>query len=239
MPKQGHTLLECEDSTGANFALNRFAIADGATEAFDAGNWARRLTSNWIQESSLLEAGEFWNWLETEGNSHHDSWSELELPWYSKEKEQSGSYAAFVGIELVTQEKAAGWKAIALGDSCLVHFRDAQVIDAFPISDPASFGSAPILVPSRSPANTHAKIEISTRSGLLETGDELFLFSDAVAAWFLALTEETGVKVRSELIRLLDSEEDEAIAEFFEQQRSAGLLKNDDVAIIRISNKDS
>ena len=101
LPKQGHPPSECEDSTGVNLALNRFAIADGATEAFDSGNWARRLTSNWIQANGLLEPDEFWGGWKPKETITTVSWSGLELPWYSREKEQTGSYAAFVGVELL------------------------------------------------------------------------------------------------------------------------------------------
>jgi hypothetical protein len=46
LPKMAHRLSECEDAVGIDATRHRFAIADGATEAFDARNWAQRLAQN-------------------------------------------------------------------------------------------------------------------------------------------------------------------------------------------------
>lgn len=226
--KQGNSLDECEDAIGVDLNRKRFAIADGATEAFDAGNWARQLTKSWTTASGLLTSEQFWEWLENEGKLHHAVWSELELPWYAKTKEQAGSFAAFVGLELDLQDATIRWNAIALGDSCLIHSRRGLVEHAFPVSEAAHFGSAPVLAPSKTQEHDHANVEIATSSGELREGDDLLLLSDAVAAWFL----ETELK--REFTHLIDSGRDEEIARFLDQQRSAERLKNDDIAIVRI-----
>src|SRR5690242_14575745 len=97
LPKQGHTLAECEDVFAYNRTTMRFAVADGATESFDAASWAQRLVTKWVSSNGLLNEEEFWKWLMNEGQSHNDSWDRLDLPWYSMEKRRAGSFAAFVG----------------------------------------------------------------------------------------------------------------------------------------------
>lgn len=231
LPKHGHKAEECEDATSINSRLNRFAVADGATEAFDSGNWARRLVSSWTESNGLLQPDEFLAWLKHEGEQHCEVWTNVELSWYAREKERAGSFAAFVGVEL----QSNSWNAIALGDSCLLQIRGNDSIEAFPLAKSEDFGPAPVLAPSRVPLLPVAAKEIRTISSSLEVSDQLLLLSDATAAWFLRLHEERDAESRTTFINLLKSESDSALVEFLEQERSGGRLKNDDVAIIRIA----
>src|SRR5689334_11255640 len=180
LPKQGHSLAECEDAFACNPTTMRFAVADGATESFDAASWARRLATKWVDASDLLTEEDFWTWLQSEGQSHNDSWNRLDLPWYSMEKRRAGSFAAFVGVEIQCDKS---WSAIALGDSCLVHCRIGDV-QMFPVSSSTEFGSAPVLAPSCTELNIHARAAIARQTGDLAGGDRLLLLSDATAAWY-------------------------------------------------------
>jgi hypothetical protein len=232
LPKQGHELSECEDAIGVNETAYRFAVADGATEAFDAGNWSRRLAQNWVNQSGLLNQNDFWQWLIAEGQALTESWKGQPLTWYSEAKQRLGSFAAFVGVEIDFTERT--WTAIALGDSCIIHVRGDELVDSFPLSDSKLFGSAPVLAPSSAATNAHAQNEIAVSSGRLLAGDELLLLSDAVASWHLMLSEQSDASTKSRLTELLDCDNESALAEFLELQRSSGRLKNDDVAIVRL-----
>jgi hypothetical protein len=234
LPKREHDLSECEDAFAINMVTNRFAIADGATEAFDAAGWAQRLAGNWVEATDLLTPEDFWTWLENEGQTHNDSWSELDLPWYSAEKRREGSFAAFVGVEVELPLESPRWTAIALGDSCLVHSRGGVVQTMFPVSNSADFGSAPILAPSCTAANLHARSAVATKHGEMTAGDELLLLSDALAAWYLKLNEQRDKETKFEFERLLQGGNDSAISNYFERQRSTGRLKDDDIAIVTI-----
>ena len=154
------------------------------------------------------------------------------LAWYSEAKQRIGSFAAFVGVEIDLNEKL--WTALALGDSCVIHVRGNELVDSFPISDSTRFGSAPVLAPSLAATNTHAQNEIAVSSGRLVSGDELFLLSDAVASWYLMLSEQADGVTKSRFAELLDNDDQETLTDFLELQRSLGRLKNDDVAIVRL-----
>ena len=234
LPKHGNQLSECEDAIGINENSYRFAVADGATEAFDAGNWSRRLATSWVTQHGLLSGNDFWQWVITEGEELTASWNGQQLSWYSEAKQRIGSFAAFVGLELDFDTPKPVWTAIALGDSCLIHVNGDQVLDSFPISSSTGFGSAPVLAPSCAANNQHAFHEVAVTSGTLSKGDELWLLSDAVASWYLMLSEERDVETRSEFRELLDDDSNEPLVEFLELQRSSGRLKNDDVAIVRL-----
>jgi len=232
LPKAGHDLTECEDAIVINPSAFRFAIADGATEAFDSKNWAYQLAKNWVFSTNLLSPDDFWRWVEEEGRALDESWTSLELSWYAEEKARSGSFAAFVGVEVDPVEQE--WRAIALGDSCVIHCRDNMVVKAFPVDNSKIFSSSPILTPSRTTMQSHAAEAIVVTNGELRKGDEIVILSDAAAAWYLELAEQKTALVRETFVTLLNQEDNEALAEFFKRERISKRLKDDDVAIIRI-----
>src|ERR1044072_288106 len=148
LPKSGFEASACEDSIGSDEQNCRFAGVDGATEDVDARNWAQRLANNWVRSSIAFTPEAFNEWVASEGLELHSSWKQLTLSWYAEEKARKGSFAAFVGVELDLRTDAPAWKAIALGDACLLHCRNGALIKSLPLSNSASFNSAPVLVAS-------------------------------------------------------------------------------------------
>ncbi|HKE56021.1 MAG TPA: hypothetical protein VKB46_04945 [Pyrinomonadaceae bacterium] len=234
LPKRAHTAVECEDAIGINELHHRFALADGATEAFDARNWAQRLALNWVQTRTTLSLPGFSEWLAAEGRSLHDSWNELKLPWYSEEKARGGSFAAFVGVELEPAFDGWQWRAIILGDSCLFHCRQHTLLKKLPLTKSADFGSNPVLAASHPSVQATTFEHVVVDGGVMKPGDQLLLLTDGVAAWYLLLDETGDFETRSVFARVLRDEDNAALTQLFESERSTGRLKNDDIAIISL-----
>jgi hypothetical protein len=233
LPKSGYHLSECEDAIGLNPDNRRFAIADGATEAFDAQRWAQRLANTWVQlEPPALTPEQFRTWVAGEGQSLHESWNALSLSWYAEEKSRSGSFAAFVGVQLDLESETPCWRAIALGDSCLIHSRNKSILKSLPLSHYESFNTTPLLVPSDASIQETAIQRIVVGSGKIGNGDVLLLLSDAAAAWYLMLVEKDD-PARSCFEVLLKTQQGE-LKELFERERLAGRIKDDDIAVISI-----
>ena len=231
LPKSGVELSECEDAIGINEGLRRFAVADGATEAFDSQTWARLLVEDWVQLAPAAQTAEdFWAFVSAKAQALHDSWRGLQLSWYSEEKSRTGSFAAFVGVQLTLEEPAPSWHAIALGDSCLVHCRDNAILTSLPLAKSEDFNATPPLVPSHSSLHSFAVDRVVKSSGLLKRDDVLLLLSDAIAYWYLQATEEA----RSVFDCLLRKNQELELREFFSGERSSGRLPDDDMAAIRI-----
>lgn len=228
LPKSGFDSSECEDFIGIDQENCRFAVADGATEAFDARNWAQRLAESWVRSDSALTSETFHGWVAHEGLALHSSWSQLTLPWYAEEKARNGSFAAFVGVELDLMSDRPSWKAVALGDACLLHCRDGSLVKSFPVSQSASFNSTPLLVASDPVIYKSSADSLVIESGRCRHNDILFLVSDAAAAWYLERFEQVDF---SDILG--DNSEPEA-AKFFENERDAGRIRNDDIAVIRL-----
>ena len=230
LPKLGHDASECEDVIAVDTDTCRFAVADGATEAFDARNWAERLARHWVQNDSALSAEEFRKWVAAEGRELQDAWQGLSLSWYSEEKARNGSFAAFVGVEIDVRTDSPSWRAIALGDACLVHWRGGTLLKSFPLSSSESFNTAPVLVASDSSLHESAMQSVVVESGSCQSGDVLLLLSDAVASWYLQRLEQSDLDPDA----FLGRQRTEELNRFFDDQRSVGKMRNDDLAVVRI-----
>src|ERR1700752_347941 len=184
LPKSGFESSECEDVIGIDEHNCRFAVVDGATEAFDARKWAQRLAENWVRSDSALTTQTFHDWVANEGAALHSSWNQLTLPWYAEEKARKGSFAAFVGVELDLRSESPTWKAIALGDACLLHCRAGALLKSLPILNSASFNSAPLLVASDPAFYKTSADSLVIDSGYCQNNDILLLVSDAAGACY-------------------------------------------------------
>jgi hypothetical protein len=228
LPKLGHDTSECEDAIAIDCQRCRFAVADGATEAFDARNWAQRLSQSWVKKEATLTAEEFRKWVEAEGRELHDSWNGLSLSWYSEEKARTGSFAAFAGVEINLDSPS--WQVIALGDTCLLHRRRAALLKSLPLSHSESFNNAPVLVASDGSLHESMMQSLVRDSGSCESGDVLLLMSDGIAAWYLQRLEQNDFDPDE----LICSKHDEELIQFFNDERLAGRIRNDDIALVRI-----
>jgi hypothetical protein len=232
LPKLDHDASECEDAIAFDTNTARFAVTDGATEAFHARQWATNLAEHWVRNESTLTLEEFRKWVADEGRELHDSWSGLTLSWYSEEKARAGSFAAFVGVELDLKTDTPSWKAIALGDTCLLHCRGGALLKSLPLSRSESFNSAPVLVASNSKLHDTTMQSVVIDSGSCENGDVLLLMSDAAAAWCLQRFEQSDFDTD-----FLTAKADEELIRFFDDEREAGRIRNDDLAVLRIEIK--
>ncbi len=234
LPKLDHNASECEDAIAFDLHTARFAVTDGATEAFHAQQWAKNLAEHWVRNEATLTLAEFRQWVASEGRELHNSWNGLTLSWYSEEKARTGSFAAFAGVELDLKSSTPSWKAIALGDTCLLHCRGAALLKSFPLARSESFNSTPILVASNAALHESTMPSAMVDSGVCENSDVLLLASDAAASWCLQRFENGDFDAD-----FLTEKDDEELRRFFDGERQTGRIRNDDLAIVRIEIKRS
>ena len=234
LPKEGSAADECEDAVAQSADASRFALADGATEAFDARRWAERLAESWVgAKSAPLTVEEFRPWLVEQGEWLRASWEGRKLPWYAEEKRRAGSFAAFVGLRLEARGRAMRWDAIALGDSCLVQTRGGRVETAMPLTTHEEFNTSPPLVPSNESAHDAALARFVSARGEAERGDVFLLMSDALSAWFFESASKSDGRA-AEFDSLLAASENESLAGLVRRERESKRMKDDDVAVIRV-----
>ena len=235
--KDGANIAECEDAIAVNEIMRRYAIADGATEAFDAGSWARALVESWTTEESCFDTDEsFKLWARATGERWEGEWSGRELAWYAEAKRERGSFAAFAGVVFDEDERGLKWRAVALGDACVIHRRANVIVCAMPLDDARKFNATPQLVPSRTERHADVWQHLCIEAGEVRDGDVLLLLTDAVAAWYLRLFAEADSSITKFENALADGR-DEELNLLIDAERCAGRLRDDDVAAVRIEAK--
>src|SRR5262249_13550165 len=139
-----------EDAVATSPDGLRFAVSDGASEGWESGLWAGRLATAFVRRPPT--PADFPGWLAEARRDWAPATAEAAgpAPWYATRKHEQGPVAALLGLELRRPRRATGWawRAVAVGDSCLVHVRGGEVESAFPLATPGAFGNRPPLVPS-------------------------------------------------------------------------------------------
>lgn len=232
LPKRGHSAEEYEDAFAGNAALGRFAIADGATESSFAGLWARLLVNRFLRQPVGLKQP--WaDWLPPLQQRWNREVRSQPLPWYAEEKVDQGAYATFLGLVLQGER----WQAVAVGDSCLFHVREGQLLQAFPVSRSEEFGNTPALVGSRATTPEMVQRRAVRAEGDWQVGDWLLLMTDALAQWFLAEGEADRRPWEAVRQLLTGSAGPADMSAWVEPLRQQGALRNDDVTFLALSLK--
>ncbi len=228
LPKADSSPSDCEDSISIDLQNLRFAVADGATEAFDSRRWARYLTKAWTSPSSkTLEGYDFVERVRPLGERLEKKWFGRALPWYLEEKAAGGSFAAFLGLGLTP---AWTWSAVALGDVCLIIERERAVQQSFPLSSANEFSSRPILVASKTDIDI-TKQSVRLGQGVCLPGDVLLMMSDAIACWYLGHAASSS-DLLDDFHRALD--DTATFSTLIERERTSRRLRNDDIAVVKL-----
>jgi hypothetical protein len=231
LPKGDHTPEEYEDAWAADPAAGRFAVADGASESTFAGLWARLLVEGFVAARRRRGAA---RWLDGARRRWAEQVMGLELPWYGEMKRAEGAFATLLGlaVQAPAPDRPGRWRAVAVGDSCLVHVRQGQPLRAFPLGSSADFGNEPRLIGSWTGPMPTAEYA----SGSLAPGDRLFLMTDALAQWFL-YEHEGGRRPWEAVEPMLDTRwPEEAFAAWVGGLRASGGLRDDDVTLLAIES---
>lgn len=216
LPKEGHAEAEYEDA-GAYSEVGRWplrvAVADGATESAFARVWGELLVEQYVS-AEIAEAEAFCEQL----IAWRKQWAgqaaqrQAGLPWYAAAKAEEGAFATSLGLTLYENQT---WRALAVGDCCLFHYRDDTRVLSWPFTDASAFTNQPALVSSHL---AHPLPKVQVLEGTWTSGDRFILATDAIAAYLLG---ESG---RSPTLM------DESIQE----ARAAGRLRNDDVTVLTV-----
>jgi hypothetical protein len=231
------------------------AIADGATESLLAARWANMVTRGFatvpgatrdahlFAETARALAAQ-WPVIIEAYLAERES-AGRPLRWYERPGIEKGAFATLLSMQVnVNPEYAArhrhradpgqapvigGWYSAALGDTCLFHVRGGRLEVAFPLSDSAEFGTSPALLGTCDADPDLIAQNVQLISGTVAEGDDFFLCTDALAAWFLADVEKGGRPW--EMLRDLA---DVNFAEWVAEARNADGLRNDDVTLVHL-----
>ncbi|MFQ5569578.1 MAG: hypothetical protein ACE5G0_07875 [Rhodothermales bacterium] len=245
--KAGTEAWHYEDAYAFEAAAGRAAVADGASDAFEAGAWARLLVTKFVHAPPSAEPAAFLDWLKGPARAWKATLNWEELPWYAEQKvREVGGLATMAGlwieeaVEDPDVEDATGdrptarWNALAVGDACLMHLRKDAVLARFPLESGDVFGNTPALL-STQLHHTQATFDaggLRHYSGTCQVGDLFFLATDAMAEWLYGLADLEGLNVGlgdwEHLARLIETD----FKAMIEELRSQAFIRNDDVTLL-------
>ncbi len=240
--KAGNQPEHYEDAYAFDTVTGRAAVADGASDSFEARDWASTLTQSFVKTPPEPTREAFMEWLHLPSRAWNIVLPWDDLPWYAEQKARDvGGLATLIGFYLMPEEKKNAkknndtlWRALAVGDACLLHIRDNKLLVRFPIETTDGFDTTPTLLCTRLEQNEFIidDDELHTCEGTCRPGDIFLLASDAIAErlYQLADLEELNVGLPDwESILTLVNEDFEGLIGQF---RDDGLIRNDDVTLL-------
>ncbi len=236
-PKDPERPWEWEDSAACSVRSGRFAVADGATQAYRSGEWAGLLTEAYITSfpapdglSGPQRKKVIRDWF----GDQVRTWRECApsaTTWWAKdaEREQPPS-ATFAGLQFIPYEEAAAWEATAIGDCCLFQIRQGCLETAFPLTSSSQFNTRPDLLTTADGRLDGSLDALQTRTGRAQPEDVFVLATDAASEWLLSLDEydqrswgRLGFFGSEEFTRMMT------------ELRAADAIAMDDVAVVIIT----
>jgi hypothetical protein len=217
-----------------------FGVADGATESFMSGHWARALVEQAVQARDLTEVDAIvdvacadWQWQLERYRVNRES-DGRPLKYYEEPNFLKGSHATLLVVQVYPRQskRSAGiWRAIAVGDSC-VYQVSAERAKGFPYDMPEDFNTRPDLISSL----THERQTPVYKcfQGAWTPGDRLFLLTDALALWFS--TECLANRKPWSVLWELDNS---SFREWVDVERRGGHIRDDDITLTRLALAES
>jgi hypothetical protein len=255
VPKDGHSPEQCEDAFAVlpvvvpAEQVNEPIVAvvcDGASESLLARDWAGLLAGHVAQRvhgrrgrlRSVRDAASAIGSAIRAWDTHLADYlarREIEgkpVAWYEQPGLERGAYATVLAVCVEPYETGWRWRAAALGDTCLFHVRKGSEARAFPLTHALEFDTSPALANSRNTDIDLMVRNIAFAGGDCVMGDALFLATDALAAWFLREAEGGGQPWMD--LRGFADKTLEDFAQFVDNLRTSGAMRNDDVALVHI-----
>ncbi|HET6880239.1 MAG TPA: hypothetical protein VFI31_08795 [Pirellulales bacterium] len=235
LPKDADETAQYQDAFALDAETGRAAIADGVSSAIFSGPWARLLTLGVIAEPPPLDdAAAFQTWLADKRAAWLNSVDTSKLTWYQRPKMVDGAMTTLLWLELLPTETNEaglatryGLQTFAIGDTCLFHLRDDELLYWFPLERSSQFGLNPAVVASVDQQLDHL-LEFRVREHDCLPGDLLVLATDAVALWAVE-RQESGEAVAWP--RYWDYSDEDWRAEIF-SLRDAKQMRFDDSTLV-------
>jgi hypothetical protein len=238
--KGSGTLAQCEDAFAADSQSGRFAVADGATNSAFTNTWSRLLVDQFVTSANtnLVPWNPEWltairrAWIEDVERQLAAEYGENEYPWYVEPSLQQGAFSTFVGLVITEDEQGKRWRASAVGDTCLFHTRNGELLAAYPLNQSNQFTSTPLLLTS---CDQDIEQEGMVIEEVGQSNDRLWVATDALAKWCLVEEEQDRAPWRRLEWLLQPMGTDKRFDQWIDGLRSERGLQNDDVTLLIVT----
>ncbi|MFT5526599.1 MAG: hypothetical protein ACI9HK_004576 [Pirellulaceae bacterium] len=168
------------------------AIADGVSSSLFAGRWAKTLVAGIVRDTPDIQYDNFQHWLAKHRSNWLQSIDQDSLAWHQKTKLQDGASTTLMWTKLTPNSDAEQphyeLSCYCIGDCCMFHVRNDQVLRAFPFERSELFDLTPEVIRSVIVAG-EAPPAFDTLEDVIHAGDLIVLCTDAAAVWALQRLE--------------------------------------------------
>jgi len=181
----------CQDAWGIDLSTGIAVIADGVSSAIFSQQWACILAQAVInQPPNPYDPTSFGAWLGQQRLQWHNLVGGIDtstLAWHQTAKLASGAFTTLLWthvapISTPEQGKPETYRlhGFAIGDSCLFHFRNDELIRTFPLDNSAQLEALPVVLGSIDLGNDHL-MQFASLDIECAEGDQVVMATDAVA----------------------------------------------------------
>ncbi len=215
----------------------RCILSDGATRSSFSGPFARSLVTGLLNTKVTI------NDLNPSISDARIAWEEqinqIDLPWHAQEKIKDGAYATVLLFQLVSDHLSGNtgkkWSAIAIGDTCLFHFRREQLLEKLPLHHSNEFNNHPPLVSSHKLRKYY--FPDWEYSGEWFPGDDFILATDALAKWIYYRLESGNSPLAILKDKLSRKSRENNFSVWIELMRKKREIRDDDCTLIWIKTQ--
>lgn len=236
VPRIGDRPDENCDATATSNQNQAFAIADGASQSFNSGDWARLITTRWVASDQTID-------IKTVAERCSSEWQELSirvldsLPPDSliRKKMAEGSSATFGGIRSVRIDGGNFWEITTIGDILVVVTQrmaggTRSVLRTLPFSIGSRFGEG-------------APHQVTTDSPYVRSTVGIAIERDAPGLEFVMMTDAVARCIFDKITRYIDIADllpflmpgQQSFTEWVTLQRTLDLIDDDDSTVLDIS----
>lgn len=227
---------EYDDAFHVGADCERVAIADGVSSAIFSGRWARILTRAIVENPPDFSQPDGWvKWL---AGPRQDWMVDIDFPRMpphqkTKLRQVGGAYctlclAQFLpGIPSEDEVTRYQLRGYAMGDSCLLHIRDGQLVTSFPLCSSAEFDLDPDSICSVA-SSRDTQLNLKTVDIECQDADVIVLVTDAIGKWMFECLERGELAPWAQLWSL---DESDWIATI-DHLRDINALKRDDTTMV-------
>lgn len=187
---------ENQDACRVDPARAVAVIADGVATGIFSRRWAEILSDATLAgPPEVDDRPAFAAWLSERRRDWSAGIDVDGLAWFQKPKMRQGAFSTLLWVRLdpidadgAAPETAFRLRARAIGDSCLLHLREGQVLATFPIERAEELDADPVVLGSLDLGRDHL-LEFRSLEADCRLGDLVVLCTDAVAHWALTHQE--------------------------------------------------
>lgn len=237
--KAGNEDPEWEDCVEYNDNVDRgmarYAVLDGATEAFDVQRWVDQLAVSFVDgDAGRLSPAEMVAWMARMQQRWQESVPQFGSVFEELKFHEQGSFATLLALEISGLDgRNPRWQAVALGDTVLFHVRAERLLAHVPQLGLNDFGVHPDGVFTFPGRLQDMGEQLVSTSGELWPDDRLYVATDALAQCILRRCAASPPETVWREMAAMDAQV--VFDQMVDDERACGRLPNDDVTLLRVT----